>query len=53
MTPNRVNRAQWPIKENMNILKMFVDYVSLHGGKDLGWPHMGPGSFFVFVLFSG
>ena len=44
MTPNRVNRAHWPTKENRQILRMFCMF-PVHGENGLGWPQMGPGGF--------
>ena len=45
MTPNRVNRAHWPTKENRHSWNIFVVF-SVHGQKCLGWARMGPGGWF-------
>ena len=45
MTPNRVNRAHWPTKENRRISCIFW-ICSAHGKFGLGWHQMGPRGFF-------
>ena len=44
MTPNRVNRAHWPTKENRQ--KSIFLIFSAHGENGLKWSQMGPGGFF-------
>ena len=45
MTPNWVNRAHWPTKENTQNFNM-LGIFSVHGEDGLGWPQMGPGNVF-------
>ena len=45
MTPNRVNRAHWPTKENIQIFIMFLIF-PVFGKNGLRWPQIGPGGFF-------
>ena len=49
MTPNRVNRAHWPTKENRpNFVIVWI--FPAYGENYLGWPQMGPGGFFVLLI---
>ena len=45
MTPNRVNRAHWPTKENRQNLGIFLIFPA-HAKNGPRWPQMGPGEFF-------
>ena len=47
MTPNQVNRAHWPTKENRQSLSSCCIFL-VHGENGLGWPQMGPGGFFPY-----
>ena len=44
-TPNRVNRAHWPTKENMQNIFISVCILEVHGKKCLKWHQMGPGGY--------
>ena len=46
MTPNRVNRAHWPTKENSQKNMHCVCIFLAHGQICLKWPQMGPGVVF-------
>ena len=45
MTPNRVNRAHWPTKENRQNFCIF-SILPAHAKNALKWHQMGPGGFF-------
>ena len=46
MTPNRVNRAHWPTKENSQKFTFVFLIFLAHAKKCLGGPQMGRGRFF-------
>ena len=45
MTPNQVNRAHWPTKENTHNFDIFCIFPA-HAKNGPRWPQMGPGGFF-------
>ena len=45
ISPNRVNRAHWPTKENKQNFNIFSIFPA-HAKNGQGWPQMGPGAVF-------